>query len=139
LGVLETAHSIFNRWRSAIRTDELYTVINYVLSRFVDPFVAFFRQTATTLLSDPDPRNAIAIAQSQAVLMSIFYDLTCQDLPPALEDNHVEFFGASDGTAPGWFLRFLEWDPPALQGDVSTSLLDKHYLDIDKPVIRAAR
>ncbi|KAF8511326.1 CAS/CSE protein [Gautieria morchelliformis] len=117
LGVLETAHSIFNRWRSAIRTDELYTVINYVLGRFVDPFVAFFRQTAAILLSDPDSTNTIAIAQSQAVLMSIFYDLTCQDLPPTLEDNHVEFFGSSDGTAPGWFLRFLAWDPPALQGD----------------------
>jgi len=121
LGVLETAHSIFSRWRSAIRTDDLYTVINYVLDRFVNPFVSFFRQTATPLLSDPNPPNALFVAQSQAVLMSIFYDLTCQDLPPVLEDNHSEFFGASDGSAPGWFLRFLAWDPPALRGDVSIS------------------
>ncbi|KAF8583471.1 Cse1-domain-containing protein [Ramaria rubella] len=118
LGVLETAHSIFSRWRSAIRTDNLYTVINYVLDRFINPFVAFFRETATILLSDSNLPNIAFVAQSQAVLMSIFYDLTCQDLPPALEDNHVEFFGASDGSSPGWFLRFLAWDPPALQGDL---------------------
>lgn len=122
LGVLETAHSIFNRWRSAIRTDDLYTVINYVLSRFIDPFISFFRETATILLSDNAP-NPVATAQSQAALMSIFYDLTCQDLPPALEDNHMEFFGALDGTSPGWFLRFLAWDPPALQGDVSSLII----------------
>jgi exportin-2 (importin alpha re-exporter) len=122
LGVLETAHSIFNRWRSAIRSDDLYTIINYVLGRFLEPFVAFFRQTASILLSDPNPPNATFIAQSQTVLMSIYYDLTCQDLPPLLEDNHSEFFGASDGSAPGWFLQYLAWDPPALRGDVSVSL-----------------
>ncbi|KAF8513582.1 CAS/CSE protein [Hysterangium stoloniferum] len=117
LGVLETAHSIFNRWRSAIRSDDLYTVINYVLSRFVEPFVGFFRQTASVLLSNQNISNGMIVAQSQTVLMSIFYDLTCQDLPPLLEDIHSEFFGASDGSTPGWFLQFLAWDPPALRGD----------------------
>ncbi|KIJ25285.1 hypothetical protein M422DRAFT_273745, partial [Sphaerobolus stellatus SS14] len=117
LGVLETAHSIFYRWRSAIRSDDLYTVINYVLSRFMEPFVAFFRHTAALLLTNPNPPNLEFAAQSQAVLMSIYYDLTCQDLPPLLEDNHAEFFGAVDGSAPGWFLKFLAWDPPALRGD----------------------
>jgi exportin-2 (importin alpha re-exporter) len=94
-----------------------------VLSRFIDPFIAFFRQTASLLLSDANLPNASAVAQSQAVLMSIFYDLTCQDLPPALEDNHVEFFGPADSSSSGWFLRFLAWDPPALQGDVSSPLI----------------
>lgn len=118
LGVLETAHSIFRGWRSAIRSDNLYTVINYVLSRFIDPYVAFFRHTATLLLSEPNLPNAAFVSQAQVVLMSIFYDLTCQDLPPLLEDNHNEFFGVPDGTTPGWFLQFLAWDPPALRGDV---------------------
>lgn len=118
LGVLETAHSIFYQWRSAVRSNELYTVINYVLSHFVAPFVSFFRETANILLSNPDLPNLHAVAQSQAILMSLFYDLTCQDLPPLLEDNHAEFFGAPDSSSPGWFMRFLAWDPPALRGDV---------------------
>ncbi|GJJ14609.1 hypothetical protein Clacol_008875 [Clathrus columnatus] len=117
LGVLETAHSIFYRWRSAVRSNELYTVINYVLDHFVAPFVSFFRETATILLSNPNVPNLSVVAQAQAVLMSLFYDLTCQDLPPLLEDNHAEFFGAPDGSSPGWFLQFLAWDPPALRGD----------------------
>ncbi len=32
LGILRTAHTIFYRWRSAFRSDDLYTEINYVLT-----------------------------------------------------------------------------------------------------------
>lgn len=48
------------------------------------------------------------------LLVDIFYDLTCHDLPPAFEDSHDEFFAPPSG----WFQRFLAWDPPALRGDV---------------------
>lgn len=49
-----------------------------------------------------------------ALLIDIFYDFTCQDLPPAIEDAHAEFF--APGT--GWFHAFLNWDPVELRGDV---------------------
>lgn len=55
------------------------------------------------------------MAQTQDVLCSIFFDLTCQDLPPSLEDAHGEFFGEANG----WFPRFLQWEPADLRGDVS--------------------
>ena len=57
------------------------------------------------------------LAQTQVLLVTLFYALTCQDLPPALEDTHMEFFGP--GT--GWFLRFLAWDPPELAVDPDES------------------
>lgn len=38
-GVLQVAHSIFKRWRPLYRSDELYTEINHVLSKFGEPFV----------------------------------------------------------------------------------------------------
>lgn len=119
LAVLETAHSIFGPWRSEIRSNELYTVINFVLSRFIEPFLQIFRHTATLLLSTPLPSKdeALVIAQSQAVLLTLFYDLTCQDLPPTIEDAHLEFFGPDQG----WFARFLAWDPVLLKEDVSAS------------------
>ena len=34
IGVLQTAHSIFQPWRAATRSDALFTVINYVLLHF---------------------------------------------------------------------------------------------------------
>ncbi|KAL5498046.1 CSE1_1 [Sanghuangporus vaninii] len=115
LSVLETAHSIFGRWRSEMRTNELFTVINFVLAQFAEPFLQVLRYTAGMLLDSPLPQNkdAETIAQAMVALLNIFYDLVCQDLPPALEDAHTEFFGAENGM----FIRFLLWDPPELQTD----------------------
>jgi exportin-2 (importin alpha re-exporter) len=38
-GVLEVAHSIFKRWRPLFRSDDLFTEINHVLSKFSAPFL----------------------------------------------------------------------------------------------------
>ncbi|PPQ86179.1 hypothetical protein CVT25_006922 [Psilocybe cyanescens] len=120
-GVLQTAHSIFQPWRAHVRSDELFTEINFVLSKFIDPFMQLFRQTAMLLLSNPSPNPALTspksnyelLAQAMVLLVDIYYDFTCQDLPPAIEDSHEEFFGP--GT--GWFQNFLLWDPVDLRGD----------------------
>ncbi|KAF8839712.1 Cse1-domain-containing protein [Paxillus ammoniavirescens] len=113
IGVLQTAHSIFRQWRSQVRSDELFTEINLVLSRFMTPFLNLFRQSANLLLTSPVPAGLDAVAQAQVLLAEIFYDFTCQDLPPAIEDSHDEFFAPSTG----WLQRFLTWDPSELRKD----------------------
>ncbi|EIW74080.1 importin alpha re-exporter [Coniophora puteana RWD-64-598 SS2] len=120
IAILEASHAIFSPWRSQVRSDALFTTINIVLSRFVEPFIALFRHTANLVLS-PDPNAAAAsagvslegLAQAQILLVEIFHDLTCQDLPPAIEDSHKEFFDPTQG----WWIRFLPWDPPQLRVD----------------------
>ncbi|KAF5378153.1 hypothetical protein D9615_007619 [Tricholomella constricta] len=121
IGVLQTAHSIFQQWRAHVRSDELFSEINLVLSKFITPFLQLFRQTASLLLTNPSPNPALTtptanyalLAQAMVHLIDIFYDFTCQDLPPAIEDAHGEFFGP--GT--GWFHALLAWDPIELRGD----------------------
>lgn len=120
IGVLETAHSIFRPWRAATRTDALFTTINYVLSRFVTPFLQLFSHTANISFSSPSPPNLALVAQTQAILVDLFYDLTCQDLPPAMEDSHAQFFGPD-----GLFLKFLNWSPAELAGEVHI----RHQID----------
>lgn len=115
IGVLQTAHSIFRPWRAEARSDALFTVINYVLSRFTRPFLQIFLHTTNLLFSSPPPANLPQVAQAMVFLVDIFYDLTCQDLPPDIEDSHAQFFGPESGL----FLKLLQWDPPSLQGDVS--------------------
>jgi exportin-2 (importin alpha re-exporter) len=86
------------------------------------PFLQLFRQTATLLLTSPSPNPALTtpstnyalLAQSMVLLIDIFYDFTCQDLPPAIEDAHAEFFAPG----MGWFHAFLAWDPAELKTDV---------------------
>ncbi|TRM64668.1 armadillo-type protein [Schizophyllum amplum] len=119
--VFETAHSIFRPWRSQVRSDELFTVINFVYEKFMAPWLGMFRQTATLLLSNPSPEPSITtpvsnlklVAQTMLLLLEIFYDFTCHDLPPTLEDAHAEFF--APGT--GYLHAFMTWSPPELATD----------------------
>ncbi|KAJ7043405.1 CAS/CSE protein [Mycena alexandri] len=120
IAILQTSHSIFSQWRAHVRSDTLFTEINLVLSKFMDPFLGLFRHTASLLLTPPPTLDTssstgeyAAQAQTMALLMEIFYDFTCQDLPPAIEDAHTEFFSPPDG----WFQKFLSWNPAGLSVD----------------------
>lgn len=112
LGVLETAHSIFRSWRSQARSDAFWSIIKLVHSKFLTPYFRLFQLTITRLLASPDR----LVAQVMAVLVELFYDLTCQDLAPEFEDGHETFFAADTG----YFIQLMEWDPPQLQTDVCT-------------------
>ncbi|EIN12120.1 importin alpha re-exporter [Punctularia strigosozonata HHB-11173 SS5] len=115
VGVLETAHSIFRPWRSAVRSDALFSTINLVLAGFMQPFLNLFRHTSSILLSTIPTVSGQAlqtVAQAQSLATDVIYDLTCQDLPPDVEDNFAEFFGPN-----GLFLRFLAWKNAELSGD----------------------
>ncbi|KAJ6518618.1 CAS/CSE protein [Mycena sanguinolenta] len=120
IAILQTSHSIFSQWRVHVRSDVLFTEINLVLSKFMQPFLALFRHTAGLLLSPPPTLDTssstgeyAAQAQTMVLLMEIFYDFTCQDLPPALEDAHAEFFSPPEG----WFQKLLAWNAPGLSVD----------------------
>ncbi|KAF9816482.1 hypothetical protein IEO21_04087 [Rhodonia placenta] len=114
IGVLETAHSIFRPWRSEARSDPLFLTINYVLERFATPFLSLFNHSAQLLFAVPAPPNLSLVAQAVVLLVDIYYDLTCQDLPPAMEDNHLHFFGPPDGL----FIKTLTLERRELQGDL---------------------
>ncbi|KAF9074712.1 importin alpha re-exporter [Rhodocollybia butyracea] len=114
LGVLQTAHSIFRQWRAHVRTDKLYSEINLVFDKFMTPFLQLFRQTSV-LLSQPGQSKDqyMVLAQCMVLLIDIYYDFTCHDLPPAIEDSHIEFFGRNGGL----FVLLMGWDNEQLQAD----------------------
>jgi exportin-2 (importin alpha re-exporter) len=86
-GVLQVAHSIFTRWRPLFRSDELFTEVNHVLSKFAGPFMALLQNLDAYI--EKDKSNKAALLQEFAELdlaIQLFYDLSCQDLPPQFED-----------------------------------------------------
>ena len=109
-GVLQVAHSIFKRWRPLFRSDELFTEINHVLSRFGQPFLVLLENTDRAISAHE--KDARALRQDFATLstmMKLFYDLSCQDLPPVFEDNLQGISAVLH--------KYLTYDNPLLRTD----------------------
>ncbi|GAA5820705.1 hypothetical protein JCM11251_003120 [Rhodosporidiobolus azoricus] len=105
--VLQTAHSIFRRWRSEFRTDTLFLEIKYVLERFCEPYLTLFQQV-DSLLSSPatltQPQHTLLL-RSLHLLLQLYYDLNSQDLPEFFEDRLPQFMPL--------LLKYLDYSPPA--------------------------
>ncbi|CCU77389.1 chromosome segregation protein Cse1 [Blumeria hordei DH14] len=88
VGVLEVAHSIFKRWRPLFASDGLYTEINHVLEKFGQPFVQLLASTDQQIAANKDNKDVLEQhIKVMNLLVKLFYDLSCQDLPPIFEDN----------------------------------------------------
>jgi exportin-2 (importin alpha re-exporter) len=89
IGVLQTAHSIFKRWRKEMESNELYNEVNYVMKEFAPRYLQFFQAINTTLTPESD--NLLILLPIILLLLKIFYSLNCQDLPEFFEDNMPTF------------------------------------------------
>ncbi|KAF2471251.1 Cse1-domain-containing protein [Lindgomyces ingoldianus] len=117
-GVLHVAHSIFKRWRPLFRSDDLFTEINHVLSKFSTPFLTLMENTDSVIANAKDPdtlRNAFTTLN---LIIKLFYDLSCQDLPPVFEDNIAAISSLLH--------KYLVYDNPALhsQDDSESGILE---------------
>ncbi|GAA5824131.1 hypothetical protein JCM5353_006154 [Sporobolomyces roseus] len=103
--VLQTAHSIFRRWRSEFRTDDLFLEIKFVLERFCAPFLSLFQQT-DSILSTPGltAEQHALVLKTLLYLLQIYHDLNSQDLPEFFEDRLGEFMPL--------LLKYLDYSTP---------------------------
>lgn len=109
-GVLEVAHSIFRRWRPLFRSDDLFAEINHVLNKFADPYLQLLQSTDAQI--EANKNNAGPLKEHFAtmnLLVKLFYDLSCQDLPPQFEDNLASITGLLQ--------KYLTYDNPLLHTD----------------------
>ncbi|KAJ4287683.1 importin-alpha export receptor [Kalmusia sp. IMI 367209] len=109
-GVLRVAHSIFKRWRPLFRSDALFTEINHVLTQFSEPFLKQLEYTDAIITNSQNNVEVLKGAFTELdLIVKIFYDLSCQDLPPVFEDNIA---GISS-----LLHKYLVYDNPALHTD----------------------
>ncbi|KAJ5248907.1 Chromosome segregation protein Cse1 [Penicillium chermesinum] len=88
VGVLQVAHSIFKRWRPLFQSNELYTEINHVLNKFGNPYLALFEGLDNYLEQNKNNKENLIQGFTQLNLMvKLFYDLSCHDLPPMFEEH----------------------------------------------------
>ena len=87
-GVLQTAHSLFKKYRHQFKTQELWAEIKFVLDHFAKPFTDLFLQTVDLAKVHANNKDALKTIGGSLVLFSkIFYSLNVQDLPEFFEDN----------------------------------------------------
>ncbi|KAJ5092372.1 hypothetical protein NUU61_007242 [Penicillium alfredii] len=121
IGVLQVAHSIFKRWRPLFQSNELYTEINHVLGKFGTPFLALFEGLDSYIEQNKTNKENLTQGYTQLNLMiKLFYDLSCHDLPPMFEEN-------ISGIA-SILLKYLTFDSPLLHTDDETEAGPLEYV-----------
>lgn len=109
-GVLKVAHSVFKKWEPLYRSDELYTEINHVLSKFAQPFLQLWGNEDGVISANES--NGKVLKEHLGTLdlvIKLLYDLSCQDLPPQFEDNL--------GVVGNLLHKYLTFDAKAAQTD----------------------
>ncbi|QIX01836.1 hypothetical protein AMS68_007353 [Peltaster fructicola] len=109
-GVLQVAHSIFKRWEPLYRSDELFTEINHVLSKFATPFLNLWQNEDQAIqAASADVATLKLHITTMDLIAKLLYDLSAQDLPPAFEDNMA--------AVAGLLHKYLTYDNAALHTD----------------------
>lgn len=120
-GVLQVAHSVFKRWRPLFRSDDLFTEINHVLSKFSTPFLQLLENTdALITASESNPAALKEAFLTLELIVKLFYDLSCQDLPPVFED-HI-------GIIAGLLHKYLVYNNSSLRTDDETESGPQEYV-----------
>ncbi|SCW02940.1 LAFE_0F17634g1_1 [Lachancea fermentati] len=87
-GVLTVAHSIFKRWRPLFRSDELFLEIKLVLDKFASPFLNLLKTVDEQINANPNNEAMLNILfEVLLILVKLYYDMNCQDIPEFFEDN----------------------------------------------------
>ncbi|XP_014286249.1 exportin-2 [Halyomorpha halys] len=87
-GILQTAHSIFKRYRYEFKSQKLWEEIKFVLDTFAKPLTDLAVATQNlTQVHAANPEALRVIYSSLLLISKIFYSLNFQDLPEFFEDN----------------------------------------------------
>jgi exportin-2 (importin alpha re-exporter) len=106
------AHSIFKRWRPLFRSDALFMEIKLVLDKFCVPFMTLFQRTDELITENQNNKAALEpLFQSLLLIIKIYFDLNCQDIPEFFED-HIELL-------MGLVHKYLRYSNPIIETDVS--------------------
>ncbi|KAF4667750.1 Exportin-2 [Perkinsus olseni] len=110
-GALETAATVFEKYRYLVRSNEVLRELQYILKEFQEVHLALYRKIMQEIFSPAlkeasQAAKAAKLAKLLVVELEIFYDLNVVDIPEYYEDNSATWFEG--------FLRLLEWqDVPA--------------------------
>ncbi|XP_005175375.1 exportin-2 [Musca domestica] len=106
-GVLQTAHSLFKRYRYEFKSQNLWEEIKLVLDRMAKPLTDLLLATMQLTKVHENNVEALKVIYGSLVLVcKVFYSLNSQDLPEFFEDNMATWMNS--------FHELLTVDVPCL-------------------------
>lgn len=94
-GVLQTAHSLFKRYRYEFKSQNLWEEIKLVLDRMAKPLTDLLLATMNLRKVHENNTEALKVIYGSLVLVAkVFYSLNSQDLPEFFEDNMATWMNA---------------------------------------------
>lgn len=118
-GILKVAHSIFKRWRPLFRSDALFTEIKYVLDKFAQPFLDLLLRVDQLIdqANQGSSKEALELLfANMLLLVKIYYDLNCQDIPEFFEDHLKQGMSVIH--------KYLKYRNPALEDPTEDDEVD---------------
>lgn len=110
-GILNTANSIFKKFRYQYKTNDLLLDLKYCLDNFAAPLLEIFLKTAQLIDFAAGPAGTAEtlrpLFESQRLCCRIFYSLNFQELPEFFEDHMREWMTE--------FQKYLTTSYPALE------------------------
>jgi len=93
-GVLTTANAIFKRYRGAMKSNELYGEMKYVLDTFAPPLKGLTLEVSAALeAKEGNAEQARQLLLCMRLICRVFYSLHSQELPEVFEDAMPEWMG----------------------------------------------
>ena len=90
-GVLQTAHSLFKRYRHEFKSQELWKEIKYVLGEFAESFNNLFLRIMQLAGENTQNKPVLKVLFSSLLLIcKVFYSLICQELPDEFAEAKLE-------------------------------------------------
>lgn len=87
-GILQTAHSIFRRYRYELQSNRLWAEIKLVIQHFGQPFTDRFKDlVASSKVTPQDPNQLAHIYKCLLLCTKIYHSLITQDLPDFFEER----------------------------------------------------
>ncbi|XP_058058317.1 exportin-2 [Anopheles bellator] len=97
-GVLQTAHSLFKRYRYEFKSQTLWEEIKFVLDKMAKPLTDLLQATLGLAKAHANNEEGLKVIYSSLVLVcKVFYSLNSQDLPEFFEDNMETWMKAFHG------------------------------------------
>ncbi|XP_055373310.1 exportin-2 [Condylostylus longicornis] len=94
-GILQTAHSLFKRYRFEFKSQSLWEEIKLVLDKMARPLTDLLLATIGLAKQHENNKEALKVIYGSLVLVcKVFNSLNSQDLPEFFEDNMQTWMGA---------------------------------------------